>query len=271
MRYMLRAYVEAGLGPRASLRLAGRVLGPTQDDLFTTVAVAIYDPIAVSLTYATAGHPPPLTGGIVTHAALQTCASPALGWGVPAGRRQTTIPFPKGARACFFSDGLTEARGDDCLLGRDGLARLLTELGPETSAQDLLERVRAHAREIRDDMAACIVAPDSGSAACNTVIEELELELSNLKAQTTRFLTACRVAAEEIPPVVERARAVATEHGAALLTITADPTSSTAAVSPSHPPSFEAPVMTGSSSGENGTETLLPVAPPLERTLASQV
>jgi chemotaxis family two-component system sensor kinase Cph1 len=53
-RYTLRAYVEAGLKPRAALRLAGSVLGTVPDDLFTTAAIAVHDPSTASLTYATA-------------------------------------------------------------------------------------------------------------------------------------------------------------------------------------------------------------------------
>ncbi len=44
MHYTLRAYVETGLDPRSSLKLAGRVLGTDTDGLFTTVAIAVYDP-----------------------------------------------------------------------------------------------------------------------------------------------------------------------------------------------------------------------------------
>ena len=140
MRYTLRAYVETGLDPRAALKLAGRVVGVEGDGLFTTVAIAVYDPDSASLTYASAGHPPPLLAGPGAREPLAASASPAIGWGAPTGRRQTMVPFSAGAQACFFSDGVIEARVQDELLGRDGLTDLFVGAGPEPSARRLLDR-----------------------------------------------------------------------------------------------------------------------------------
>ena len=77
---------------------------------FTTVAIAVYDPALATLTYATAGHPAPVVLGDAVGEPVYGAASPALGWGFPTGLRQTILPFPAGSRACFFSDGVTEAR-----------------------------------------------------------------------------------------------------------------------------------------------------------------
>jgi hypothetical protein len=220
MHYTLRAYVEMGLEPRAALKLAGRVLGSDQDDLFTTVAVAVHDAAAGTLTYATAGHPAPVLQGPGAHEPLTRCASPALGWGVATGRRQTTVPFPEGARACFFTDGVTEARVDDELFGRDRLAGLLRALGPHAGAQELLEAVQRQAPAVHDDMAACIVAATTGFVGSELRTEELEVDLAQIgSGQAERFLDACGVTPAETEAVIAEAREIAAQARVALLRV----------------------------------------------------
>jgi hypothetical protein len=229
MHYTLRAYVEMGLEPRAALKLAGRVLGADKDDLFTTVAVAVHDAASATLSYATAGHPAPVLVGPGAHAPLTRCASPALGWGVATGRRQTTIPFPEGARACFFTDGVTEARVDDALLGRDRLGRMLRDLGPGAGATELLECVQRQAETIHDDMAACIVAATAGASLSDQRVEELEVDQRQIgSGQAERFLDACGVAASDTEGLVAEARQIASERGAALLRVEIDDDGATA-------------------------------------------
>jgi hypothetical protein len=223
MHYTLRAYVEMGLEPRAALKLAGRVLGSDKDDLFTTVAVAVHDAGASTLTYATAGHPAPVLLGAATHEPLTRCASPALGWGVTTGRRQTTVPFPEGARACFFTDGVTEARVENELLGRERLGRMLDQLGPDAGARELLEAVQRQAPAVHDDMAACIVAATSGATFSELRTEELEVDLAQISSgQAKRFLEACGVCEAETEAAIADTREIAAGAGAALLRVEID-------------------------------------------------
>jgi hypothetical protein len=238
MHYTLRAYIEAGLGPRAALKLAGRVLGPAQDELFTTVAIAVYDSTTASLTYATAGHPPPLMLATAAPEPLEGWASPALGWGASAGRRQTTVPFPTGARACFFTDGLTEAQADGQLLGRGGLLEHFSQLGPEPSAGSLLDDAREYAEETRDDMAACIIEAGPGSTGSGTSIEELEVDMTQVAAgEVDRFLEDCRVSPLDVTLTVDRARALVRDFGVAVIRVELTPGYSVAVASP--PPAVD--------------------------------
>jgi len=63
VRYTLRAYLEAGLAPRTALQTAAGVLDHQLEVAFATVALATYDPRGRTLTYALAGHPPPIVLG----------------------------------------------------------------------------------------------------------------------------------------------------------------------------------------------------------------
>lgn len=232
MHYTLRAYVEMGLDPRDALKLTGRVLKAEEDDLFTTVAIAVYNAGSATLTWATAGHPAPLLLGSDVHEPVTVCASPALGWGAPTGRRQTTVPFPEGARACFFSDGVTEAHMQEDLLGRKRLARMFAAGGDKSTASALLEGVQKSARAITDDMAACIVEATAGAAHSETRIEELEVDLAQLDAgHGERFLQACGVSRSQIRPAIAHTREIAAEFGAALLRVELTGRSATATAS----------------------------------------
>jgi hypothetical protein len=217
-RFTLRAYLELGMQPRTALALAGR--RPSADaDEFATVAVGIYEAASGTLTYATAGHPPPIVLGSSEFAPITACASVPLGWGVPTGRRQTTLSLPTGAIACFYSDGLAEARSRGELLGRDRVVEMLAELGPSPQAAVLLQRLREMADEAPDDMAACLIQTTS-TATDSVRLEEIELDGRQLKAgRGERFLRACNVVAGDMGPALKKAQGIAGEFGAAILRV----------------------------------------------------
>jgi len=217
-RYTLRAYLQAELEPRAALALAGRALAHPSGENFATVAAALYDAHAGRLTYACAGHPPPILLGPQAHEPLTLCACPPVGWKVPTGRRQTVVSLPAGTLACFFSDGLVEARCGKELFGRERLAAALTALGPRATAPQLLREVQRATLATPDDMAACILQA-SGDAAYAR-IEELEVDARALDAPATRrFLAACDAAPGEIAHALELAHEMVGQHGSALLRV----------------------------------------------------
>ncbi|MFL5887081.1 MAG: PP2C family protein-serine/threonine phosphatase, partial [Thermoleophilaceae bacterium] len=220
VRYTLRAYLDAGLEPNSALRVAGRALeSDSLDGSFATAVVAVYDPRAGTLSYACAGHPPPILTG-TQHTPITACAAPPIGWGVPTGMRLTTVAFPAGALACFFTDGLIEARRDGELFGRDQLARIVSELHPEADAESLLERLRKSVDESGDDMATLVLRATETPAPPAAQVEELEIEPPDLMTgSAARFLEACGVQAEGVERVLESAQAIAGEHGAATLHI----------------------------------------------------
>jgi hypothetical protein len=219
-RYTVRAYMQAGLEPRRAISLAGEVLVDRSGGRFATVAVGLFDRSRGTLTYALAGHLPPLLQGGEQYSAVTACSSPAIGWGLPTGRRQTIITLPRGSAACFFSDGLTEAHSGGKRFGRDRLSEILAELGPRADAAQVLERVTAANLTSTDDMVACLLAPEATGAVAARHTEQLELGAGELdQVHLARFLTECGLAGEEIEPVLERAAAVAGSGKTALLSV----------------------------------------------------
>lgn len=219
MRYTLRAYLDAGLEPRAALKVAGSALDDDLGTDFATVVVAVYDPEAGTLTYASAGHPPPILLGPPAHEPATSYSSPPIGVGATTGLRQTTVGLPPGSVACFFTDGMTDARVDGELVGRELLTELLTELGPDATAPELLDRVAQLAERTPDDMAACILHAH-GNGAGTLRVEELEVSRADLAGDSVaRFLRECGIPTAEVPALFREATDVVRESGTAVLRV----------------------------------------------------
>lgn len=241
-RYTLRAYLQAGLEPRAALALAGRVLADPEGERFATVAVGVFAARSGTLTYALAGHHPPIVCAPHIREPIASCASPPVGWDAPTGRRQTIVSLPAGSEVCFFSDGLIEARSDGGLLGRERLAEILAALGSRPQATDLLEQVRAAADATPDDMVACVAAPQTPTLGELVHVEELLVDSRSLTgADVRRFLRECRLSTDEIRRTMENARAIVASSGEALLRIQLSSHAATVSVLSHRPAASDAP------------------------------
>ena len=227
MRYTLRAYLDAGLEPRRALKVAGRALDDDLGGDFATVVVAIHDPAHATLTYSSAGHPPPIVTGSGAFDPVTALSSPPIGAGLPTGQRQTTLHLPGDAVACFFTDGMVEAKLDGGLFGRKRLANLLVDLGDDISAARLVDAVATDADATPDDMAACVLRPDVTAAADHVPdrLEEVELNAPDLAGdRVARFLAACQVPPDAIAIALESVEAAVGEFGGALLRVRIDKT-----------------------------------------------
>jgi serine phosphatase RsbU (regulator of sigma subunit) len=220
LRYTLRAYLDAGLEPRAALEVAGRTL---EDDLngdFATVVVAIYDSETGTLTYSTAGHPPPVALGPGEFEPITVCSAPPIGVHARTGQRQTTVTVPQGTDLCFFTDGIVEARKNGEMWGRDRLGEMLDEQRPQPFAPDVLRRVREEVDQVTDDMAICIASIESNRAPRALRLEELELRSGDIEEpHASRFMETCGVTPERIEDALASIRTTAGEFGAAIVRV----------------------------------------------------
>ena len=218
VRYTLRAYLEAGLAPRAALQTAAGVLDHQLEVPFATVALATYDPRERTLTYALAGHPPPIVLGSdgPVHA-VTAAASPPLGGGLSTGMRQTAITLPGRATVCFHTDGLIEARRNGELFGAARLERALAQLGAGASADVLLHRVAEQSDHRPDDMAACVLGLPGAPLPAGARVEELSVSRQALAGdRPTQFLLACGLRPGAVPGVLAAA-AAALDHADAVV------------------------------------------------------
>ena len=130
MRQVIRGVAQVYADPIAMLDAADRTLKAEYPDTFVTAFVGVFDPVARTLRYASAGHPPPLlreAEGMVTPLGVS---------GLPLGLRlrgetAAITLLPNASLIVFYSDGLIEAerdiiRGYERLvaaLGRDDIAK----------------------------------------------------------------------------------------------------------------------------------------------------
>jgi serine phosphatase RsbU (regulator of sigma subunit) len=221
MRHMVRSYLEAGLAPRAALQLAGDVVDQHDREEFATILVAVHDPVARTLSYAAAGHPPPIVSGPGAHEPLIVGSAPPIGVGSRTGLRQTTLPVAGGTAVCLFTDGLMEARVGLGTIGRKRLDTIVRELGPDATAPELIERIEREADSIPDDVAVCMIRVQGETAAAGSVrVEELEVEPADLdRPRVRRFLSGCGISDAESDKVIASARARVAAEGAALIRV----------------------------------------------------
>jgi PAS domain S-box-containing protein len=108
MRQVIRGVAQVYADPIAMLDAADRTLKTEYPETFVTAFVGVLDPVARTLTHASAGHPPPFlrdAAGSVT---------PLGTSGLPVGLRvrgetATTTVLPSSGLLVFYSDGLIEA------------------------------------------------------------------------------------------------------------------------------------------------------------------
>ncbi|MFZ2051288.1 MAG: PP2C family protein-serine/threonine phosphatase, partial [Solirubrobacteraceae bacterium] len=219
-RFTLRAYLEAGFSPRQALQTAGAALERQLGDSFATVVLAIYDQRKRILTYACAGHPPPLLLASEPFTPVTACSAPPIGAGMQTGTRQTVICLPGAAQVCLHTDGITEARVGSELFGAQRLAVALADLGPDASASQLLDRVAQQSDARPDDMAACLLRIPGGRQAPRVLAEELQLDAEHLSsARTKQFLLACGVGEAQVEGVLSAAEGELALGGGVMLEV----------------------------------------------------
>jgi DNA-binding response OmpR family regulator/serine phosphatase RsbU (regulator of sigma subunit)/anti-sigma regulatory factor (Ser/Thr protein kinase) len=126
LRAAIRAYARLDLPPADVLELLDAAVRSLGEDQIVTAVYAVYDPGEGTLSYANAGHIPPilcLPGAAPCR--LDGGAGPPLGVGpltVAAGQ----IDLPPGSMLALYTDGLVERRGSDIDSGIDRLLALLS-------------------------------------------------------------------------------------------------------------------------------------------------
>jgi phosphoserine phosphatase RsbU/P len=124
------------------------------DGQFATVIAAVYDHSAHTITYAKAGHYPPVVLGVDDDSTVAS-SSPPIGAGLGARPSNVTLDVAPGATVCFFTDGLVEARRNGVPIGPARVERMLAD-APE-DADALIAAVAAEADELSDDVAVCVL------------------------------------------------------------------------------------------------------------------
>jgi sigma-B regulation protein RsbU (phosphoserine phosphatase) len=123
-RYTLRTLLAAGYAPGETLARADALLARDLSPNFVTVIAAVYHRGTDELTYAKAGHAPPIVLG-TSHDPDAEQPAPPIGLRFGDEWPQYTLQLCDGATVCLFTDGLEDAKVGASRVGRDEVARLL--------------------------------------------------------------------------------------------------------------------------------------------------
>ncbi|MEU6919001.1 PP2C family protein-serine/threonine phosphatase [Streptomyces olindensis] len=127
LRTALRAYAVDGDSPGRLLTRLHRFLHHLQPDLYATAVIARFHPDEPTLTWAAAGHPPPVLR-LADGSVRILDAKPGAMLGIPLTQEihDHTVPVAPGSTLALYTDGLVERRAQ----GIDpGIGRLATALG----------------------------------------------------------------------------------------------------------------------------------------------
>ncbi|MCU1602653.1 MAG: histidine kinase [Frankiales bacterium] len=205
LRSATRAYAQLDLPPAdvlENLDIAVRELG---EDQIVTCVYAVYDPSDRTLTYANAGHLPPLLcePGRPTRP-LVASSYPPLGVGLPA-MREETVQLPPDSLIALYTDGLVEHRDRDLDAGIDALrAELDIRSGPlaEQPAR-LVEALLPDGPD--DDVAVLLARIDQRSSEETSVLLPVPADLATIvdvRAQVAHVLRSWGAASTVIDDVV---------------------------------------------------------------------
>jgi sigma-B regulation protein RsbU (phosphoserine phosphatase) len=159
--------------PAALLTELNRLMCAQSHGQLVTAAFAVLDPLAHTLTYSAAGHPPLLLWNEATASACEIEEN-----GMPLGvlpsaqYTEVTVPFQRGARLAMYTDGIVESEnGSSEEFGRHRLSQALA--GQNGNADELLRDVmdsvaqwRGSRREQSDDLTLLVAEHNGIENAC---------------------------------------------------------------------------------------------------------
>lgn len=158
LRTGLRAYALEGHGPAAALERLSALLEATQDVLdlqFATVCLLVLHPKTGLVTYANAGHLPPLIVSAEGSVRFLDAESSVF-VGVPSHRTEASVMLRPGDAVLLYTDGLVERRERSLDEGLRCLAEAAAEWtqgGPDELCDLVIDRLLCPAGS-DDDVAA---------------------------------------------------------------------------------------------------------------------
>jgi serine phosphatase RsbU (regulator of sigma subunit) len=140
LRTALHAYAIEGTGPGRTLELVDRFVQSIGEDAMATAAYAIFDSHTGKLTFATAGHLPPIVIWGEAPSLVDITPAAPLGAYPQSSYPEHELQIAPGDLLMLYTDGLVERRS---LPLERGLDELLSILAGATSAEEACVRTMA--------------------------------------------------------------------------------------------------------------------------------
>ncbi|NUP16700.1 MAG: SpoIIE family protein phosphatase [Streptomyces sp.] len=163
VRMAVHSHATAGATPDQVLTRTDRDLADLDASRFVTCLYAHLDLARQRVTFASAGHPPPLLRHPDNRIhALDICPGPPLGLGIGTPSYPlSTAPFPPASLLALYTDGLVETPGIDITETTADLAHHLRQLGDQP-LHELVDNLIDHAGRAdqnADDTALLLLQP----------------------------------------------------------------------------------------------------------------
>ncbi|HLX26641.1 MAG TPA: SpoIIE family protein phosphatase, partial [Candidatus Cybelea sp.] len=153
VRQVIRGTAQLHADPVLMLDAADSSLRLEETDRFVTACVAVIDPASYTMTYASAGHPPPYVRDASSAPVALTFDDVPLGLRQRSARHASHVALSAGSVLVFYTDGLIEST-HNVLNGIASLEALLSSRGFYESVNPA-KFIRSHMLEggARDDVA----------------------------------------------------------------------------------------------------------------------
>jgi PAS domain S-box-containing protein len=217
LRNAFRAYGLAEASPAEVMARVNRLVMSGEEEVMATALYLVLDRETGDVSFASAGHPPPLVLSPEGARFLEGGRAVPVGAAEPGIFRETTAVLPPGASLLLYTDGLVERRDTPLeeRLGELAEAAGRGEGGLEALCEALLERVLGQ-HDPADDVALLAVRPQPVSTGSMKLALPAEPEsLSVLRRRLGRFLHAVDASddvAYEVTLTVCEAAGNAIEH-----------------------------------------------------------
>jgi anti-sigma regulatory factor (Ser/Thr protein kinase) len=167
-----QAVRAAAVEPKACdsvLEHANTIVNLRPDGIIVTALFGIYDPRTARISYATAGHPPPVMALEDGTAYILPAAGIPLGVEDRIGSRDWHFTLPPSALFVVYTDGLTE-HSRDALAGEDEMivaVRRQSVASGGSPASGIVEDIFAGRRNVDDVAVLVLAAKDEPAATFN--------------------------------------------------------------------------------------------------------
>jgi PAS domain S-box-containing protein len=187
----------------------------------TSVFCAILDPVAGTVTYSCAGHPPPIlvTDGADYRLLDQARSLPLAMLPADWRRSQATATLPPGATLMLYTDGLVERRNQPLDKGIDAAAVTVAEHAQDhpDDVADRVMSVMTPAAGYEDDVAVLVYRHPPSPLTVQVTADDPSC-LALLRARLRQWLPAAGIGRREATDIIiaaGEAMANAVEHAAA--------------------------------------------------------
>jgi anti-sigma regulatory factor (Ser/Thr protein kinase) len=216
LRTALHAHALAGHGPGYTLQLVDHFAVSLDEEVMASAALAVVDPLKGAVTFASAGHLPPILVSADGHArVVEVPVAPPLGAFGFKHCPEHELALGPGEIMLLYTDGLIERRGVSLWSSIDTLVAAITGVhNPEDACLLVMDRLVPQ-RGPSDDVAVIAVQNDPVPTVLELEMTAYPRTLARVRQALRRWLHAQDVEREveiEIVIAVSEACANAIEH-----------------------------------------------------------